>query len=167
MKNKLYIMVGIPGSGKSTYAKKNFPDAWYISRDEIRFNLVAENEEYFSKEDEVFNEFIRMINLGLEMGNDVVADATHLNSRSRIKLFSHLNLNKEKTEIIAVVMRTPLKTCLERNENRIGTRSYVPPQVIKRMSHSLREPTSEEFDTVIDFARIISPKEDEYGFLYE
>ena len=39
-------MVGIPGSGKSTYAKKNFPDAWYISRDEIRFDLVAENEEY-------------------------------------------------------------------------------------------------------------------------
>ena len=160
MKNKLYIMIGIPGSGKSTYAKKNFPNAIYVSRDEIRFKLVTENEEYFSREEEVFDEFINAINLGLAFGNDVVADATHLNPKSRLKLLSHLDLDKNRTEIIAVVMRIPLKTCLERNENRIGTRSYVPPQVIKRMSRSLREPTPEEFDTVIDFARIISPKEE-------
>ncbi len=160
MKNKLYIMIGIPGSGKSTYAKMAFPNAIYVSRDEIRFNLVAEDEEYFSKEEEVFDEFIDTINLGLAFGNDVVADATHLNPKSRLKLLSHLDLDRDRTEIIAVVMRTPLKICLERNENRIGTRSYVPPQVIKRMNRSLKEPTPEEFDTVIDFARIISPKEE-------
>ena len=67
MKNKLYVMIGCPGSGKSTYAKKHFPHALYVSRDEIRFNLIAENEEYFSKEDEVFTEFINAINLGLKI----------------------------------------------------------------------------------------------------
>lgn len=158
MKNKLYVMVGIPGSGKSTYAKKNFPDAWYISRDEIRFDLVAENEEYFSKEDEVFNEFIRIINLGLEMGNDVVADATHLNSKSRMKLFSHLNLNKKKTKVIAIMMRTPLNICIERNEGRKGTRSYVPPQVIKRMYYSLRQPSTEECNGIINEVHTIRIK---------
>ena len=46
-------MVGIPGSGKSTWAKarcKNNPHAAYISRDEIRFSLLKDEEEYFAKE---------------------------------------------------------------------------------------------------------------------
>lgn len=159
MKNKLYIMIGIPGSGKSTYAKNHFPNAVYISRDEIRFNLVSENEEYFSKEDKVFSEFIYMINKNLSIGKDVIADATHLNPRSRTKLFSHLNINPTKTEIIAVVMRTPLEVCLDRNENRKGTRSYVPPQVIKNMYSSFKEPTMKELDTIVDMVYFISSKE--------
>ena len=161
MKNKLYVMVGIPGSGKSTYAKKNFPDAWYISRDEIRFDLVAENEEYFSKEDEVFDEFIKEINFALSIGKEVIADATHLNSRSRMKLFSHLNINKEKTEVTAIVMRTPLNVCIKRNEGRKGTRSYVPPQVIKRMYYSLRQPSTEEYNNIIDEVHTIKIKREE------
>ena len=149
MKNKLYIMVGCPGSGKSTYAKKHFPHALYVSRDEIRFDLVAENEEYFSKEDEVFIEFINTINIGLAMGNDVVADATHLNSRSRNKLLKNLDPYLIRNiEIIAVIMTTPLNECIKRNENRKGTRSYVPPEVIKKMYHSFKAPTFEELHII-------------------
>ena len=158
--NKLYIMIGIPGSGKSTYAKKRFPNAIYVSRDEIRFDLVSENEEYFSKENEVFTKFVNIINSNLKAGKDVVADATHLNPRSRTKLFSHLNIDPTKTEIIAVVMRTPLEVCLNRNENRKGTRSYVPPQVIKNMYSSFKEPTMKELNTIIDMVYFISSKEE-------
>lgn len=145
MKNKLYIMIGIPGSGKSTYAKKHFPNALYVSRDEIRFNLVAENEEYFSKEKEVFSKFINTINFGLTTGKDVVADATHLNYRSRNKLLKNLDINFiRKIEIVAIVMATPLDECIKRNENRKGTRSYVPQEVIKKMYTSFKPPTFEE-----------------------
>lgn len=158
--NKLYIMIGIPGSGKSTYAKKHFPNAVYVSRDEIRFDLVSENEEYFSKENEVFTKFVNIINSNLKAGKDVVADATHLNPRSRTKLFSHLNIDPTKTETIAVVMRTPLEVCLDRNENRKGTRSYVPPQVIKNMYSSFKEPTMKELDTIMNMVYYISSKEE-------
>ena len=150
MKNKLYIMCGCPGAGKSTYAKKSFPNTKYISRDEIRFNLVKENEPYFSREKEVFKTFVREINKALREQVDVIADATHLNKVSRFKLISNLNINKEKTEIIFIVMRTPLDVCIERNENRKGTRSYVPPEVIKSMFHSFKKPSLEECDGIID-----------------
>ena len=161
MKNKLYIMVGCPGSGKSTYAKKNLPDALYVSRDKIRFNLVKENEEYFSKETEVFNTFITKINEGLRQSLDVVADATHLNRVSRFKLLNSLKIDKEKTEVIAIVMFTPLSICIERNENRKGTRSYVPKDVIEKMYHSFKTPSKYECCGLIDKTIIVRPEKEE------
>ena len=45
----LYISCGIPGSGKSTFLKKHFgPDELIVSRDDIRFQVLGEAEEYFS-----------------------------------------------------------------------------------------------------------------------
>ena len=40
----LVLMMGLPGAGKSTWAKTSMGDNdIYISRDEIRFSLVDEN----------------------------------------------------------------------------------------------------------------------------
>ena len=59
----LYLMCGIPGSGKSTWIKQNKIESdAVISRDVVRFSLVKEHEEYFSKETEVFYTFIDQIN---------------------------------------------------------------------------------------------------------
>ena len=51
----LYIMCGPSGCGKTTWAH-NFikeqhetNDIRYVSRDEIRFSLIKEGEEYFSR----------------------------------------------------------------------------------------------------------------------
>lgn len=41
-------------------------------------------------------------------------------------------------------MKTSLEECLKRNENRKGTRSYVPPEVIKNMYSNLEKPSFEE-----------------------
>ena len=60
--SKLYIMMGIPGSGKSTWCRHNIKDTdAYVSRDKIRFGLVNPNEPYFSKENQVYQEFINTI----------------------------------------------------------------------------------------------------------
>ena len=57
-------MVGAPASGKSTWLKKTVPfmnNTRIISRDEIRFALVAEDEPYFSREDEVQHNIINQL----------------------------------------------------------------------------------------------------------
>ena len=147
--NKLYIMIGIPASGKTTYAKTHFKKTTYISRDIVRLNLLNDYDSYFSKEHEVFTTFISKIQTALNNHENVIADATHLSKGSRLKLFSHLDIDKEKTEVIAVVLNTPLDICLERNETRTG-REYVPPKIIKEMKASLRIPNFTEYNGIFD-----------------
>jgi predicted kinase len=69
MKHKtLVLMCGPAGSGKSSWVAKEQEHnrgkvkSCHVSRDLCRFELVKENEEYFSKEDEVFKMFINKIN---------------------------------------------------------------------------------------------------------
>ena len=144
---KLYLMCGIPGSGKSTWLKNHACDGVVVSRDVIRFSMVKEDEEYFSKENEVFAEFVRQINENLSVGKDVFADATHLNPASRNKL---LNQVSGYDEVHAIVMLKTCDTALKQNENRIGTRAYVPRSVIRRMANQLQVPRLEEgFKSVI------------------
>jgi predicted kinase len=139
----LYLLCGTPGSGKSTWIKNHYKeDDIIISRDKIRFSMVADGEEYFSKEKEVYKEFIKQINENLKLGVNVYADATHLNKASRAKLLKNI---KEKPDSIEIIwIKTPLLECLKRNENRRGTRSYVPKEVIRRMFIQTEAPEFEE-----------------------
>ena len=141
MKKNLYIMCGISGSGKSTYIENNIKEneAW-VSRDLIRFSLIKENESYFSKEDLVFKTFIKNIQEALD--NDkivgVYADATHLNSKSRLKLLNSLKLNKD-IFIIPIYFTISLNTALDRNCNRTG-REFIPEMVISNQLSNYTPP---------------------------
>ena len=138
----LFIMMGAPGAGKSTFIKNLMAECIVVSRDKIRFSMVKEDEPYFSKEKEVYKEFIRLINEHLSRNRDVIADATHLNAASRNKLINcitALNVN-----IHVIWIKTTLETCLKQNELRKGTRAYVPPSVITKMHNSIEKPEFEE-----------------------
>lgn len=152
-KSKLYLMCGTPGSGKSTYLKTRFVERpRVISRDEIRFSMVKEDEEYFSKEKEVYAEFISQIKEALKFETEVFADATHLNEASRAKTLRALGEVLKDVEVNVIWVRVPLETALAQNENRQGTRSYVPKSVIRRMHSQLTRPTKEEgFDHIYVF----------------
>ena len=59
----LYIMCGVPGSGKSTWAREHLTDNdVYVSRDDIRFSFLKEGDDYFSKEDMVWDTIVKSIN---------------------------------------------------------------------------------------------------------
>ena len=127
----LYIMVGVPGSGKSTWAKNNLIGIKYVSRDRVRFSLLSDTDEYFSKEKLVFQKFVDEISSNITNGYSVVADATNLNRQSRFKLVSAIN-TKQKYNIVFVYMNTSLETCLARNSTREG-REKVPNLSIHSM----------------------------------
>lgn len=48
----LFVMMGVPGSGKTTLAKKlveDKPNTVRVSRDDIRFSLLEKDDEYLQK----------------------------------------------------------------------------------------------------------------------
>ena len=133
---KLSIMCGIQASGKRTEAKKlqtrllkQNKTVKYVSRDNIRFSIINDKDEYFAKETEVYDKFIDEINNGLLKYDYTIADATHLNHHSREKLLSRI---KYPCMIVGYNVLTTLNTCLERNNKREG-RYKVPEKTIKDM----------------------------------
>ena len=57
----VYLISGIPASGKSTYIRNNLISSdkdVHISRDMIRFSLLNEDDNYFDKETKLKGYFI-------------------------------------------------------------------------------------------------------------
>ena len=146
----LWIMVGVPGCGKSYFSKNILmtDDSWhYVSRDEVRYSMVSEDEPYFSKENAVFNEFCDRIiyALGCDEYHNVIADATHLDEKSRMKLIKRVCPEEMGANVFCVYFNTPLDICQARNKCRKG-RACVPENVVEKMYHSLRHPSHDKFD---------------------
>ena len=145
-KKVLYIMCGAAGSGKTTWVRESATPgvSAHISRDRIRFEMVPEDEYYFSKEDEVYAEFVRQIAQALNSPwvEEVYADATHLNKKAREKLVKELAAYNVKYILAAIVIRPSLEETLKRNANRTG-RENVPESVIKNMYNSYTNPLND------------------------
>ena len=136
----LYLMCGVPGSGKSTFLKNKIKNnnSVIISRDAIRFSIVKPEEDYFSHEDEVLEIFWNQINKALVANKTVYVDQTSLTPRARKWLLQHIT-GYEHANLIWI--DEDLETCLKRNEERKGTRAYVPREIICRMFSQFIEPS--------------------------
>lgn len=152
MKQKrVLLLVGIPGSGKSTWAQRslevnedNVSSASIVSRDKIRFSLINKANGYFSKEKQVFNLFIKEIQKHLDNGVDeIYVDATHISEASRMKVIKNLRLPVGYA-VIPVVFTTSLEECLERNAKRTGL-AKVPEHAIKNMFMNCTDPALDNY----------------------
>ena len=76
----LYICGGCPGAGKTHYINSILEEDSQVrvSIEDIRMELVPENQQLYSKETLVFNTFLERIMKALEDDYDVYADATNL-----------------------------------------------------------------------------------------
>ena len=142
----MLMTVGIPGCGKTTYCKKaqQTMGGVHISRDEIRFSLLKDGDNYFKKEKEVWAIFIQKIQAALDAPGVeyIYVDATHLNSASRQKVLNALTLPKENFSIKYLTFPVELGTALARNELREG-RAHVPSDTIIEMYKTLTFPTND------------------------
>lgn len=148
----VYILCGAPGSGKTYWAQHHIKSGTaYVSRDNIRFSLIKEGEDYFSHEDEVYQIMWDQINGALSDGRDVIIDQTSLTPKSRKYLIDHLT---GYNTLNAIWIDTPLEVALERNDSRKGL-AHVPRGTIRRMYYSFIEPSFDE-----GFNRIFRYKDD-------
>ena len=147
MSSRMYMMIGAPGVGKSYYIEQHKnPGTLVISRDKIRFSMLGEKDEYFSKEKAVYNEFINQINMAIERGETFYVDQTSLNRASRNKLFSRLKV--KPTYTTAIYLKSSLDKILKQNAQRTG-RALVPEDAVINMFNSIEEPKLEEgFDEI-------------------
>ena len=149
MSSRLFLMVGIPGSGKSTWIANQVdalaPEQYRIvSRDTIRFSILKEGEEYFKRENAVFAQFIKTINDCVADGIPYIfIDATHISRASRAKVLSRLRASTP-VALSVEVFDTSIETCIERNAQREGM-AKVPNQTIYSMAKQFQDPCAEEF----------------------
>lgn len=149
--NNLYVLCGIPGCGKSTWVKNRMAEntsstdpKWaYVSRDEVRFSMITEEDDYFSKEKQVFEEFVNRLcgNLSDAWTQNVIADATHLSEISRDKLINAIRRKRPNLplHITMVYFDITLEVCKFRNDKREG-RAHVPDEVMNKMYAQLEFP---------------------------
>ena len=148
--NYLIMFCGIPGSGKSTEARRMAGSLTargiiveYISRDELRFSMISDEDEYFSKEKEVFSKFVEKMNNSLNKNDCTIIDATHISKASRAKILRRVE-NPTNVRLLVLYLTTSIDVCKQQNDLRTG-RERVPHEAIERMAEQFEKPTEKEF----------------------
>jgi predicted kinase len=141
------MMVGVPGSGKSTWVKNQefwMKDCAYISTD-MWVEMEAERrgvtyseifQEYMPKAVELM---VNQVELARDKGMDIIWDQTSTTIATRAKKFRML----PEYYAIAVVFRIPEPEELQR---RLASRpgKVIPSEVLDDMIAKWQEPTLEE-----------------------
>lgn len=148
--NYLIMFCGIPGSGKSTEARRMAGSLTargitveHISRDELRFSMTSNESEYFSKEKKVFSKFVEKMNNSLNKNDCTIIDATHISKASRAKILRRVE-DPASVRLLVLYLTTPIDVCKQQNDLRTG-RERVPHEVIERMTEQFETPTEKEF----------------------
>ena len=150
-----YILVGVPGAGKSTWIK-NQTLFWPVLKNFNALGLTIVSTDAFVEHyakaqgktySEVFEDYMP-IAIGLmldqvetarELDHTIIWDQTSTTVKSRAKKFRML----PNYEMIAVVFRTPpYDELIKRIDSRVGRE--IPTEVVLDMIEKWEEPTLEE-----------------------
>ena len=156
----LILLCGIPGSGKTTWAKnyisKN-PDFVHLSSDAIRAELYGD-ENIQGNPVEVFTLMQKKAVESLNARYNVVYDATSMTRKDRAGIIS---MCPKFTHIQCNIIWAPIETCIERDTTRERT---VGKEVIDRMLKRFQMPY---YDEGIDEINIIRPENFDWDSYYD
>ena len=146
---ELVVMVGLPGVGKSTVIKRDYPNYTIVSSDDII-------EKYAEKEgrtyDEVFQKYIGQatsemksnFRRAIQNNENIVWDQTNLSKKKRDGILNQVPQHYRK---IAVVFNVSDTTRYERMGQRHG--KSIPAHVIQSMEKAYQAPSRDEgFDDI-------------------
>lgn len=129
----LVALVGVSGSGKSTFAAKHFGRFEVVSSDFCR-GLVADDENDQTVSGDAFDVLYYIAGKRLAGGRLTVVDATNVQRDARRKI---VDLAKAHDVLpVAIVLDVPESVCVERNRER-PDRDFGP-HVVRRQRDQLR-----------------------------
>ena len=136
----ILMMIGIPGSGKSTVANQISEEtgAVWLSADEIRVEINGDADSQDNPQ-LVFKTMKERMQAALASGKSVIYDATNCRRRYRRDFINDANKNNQ--QVAAIYMDVPTSVCIQRNEQRDRK---VPIEVIERMAQRLTPPSKGE-----------------------
>ncbi|MFT4166139.1 MAG: AAA family ATPase [Microlunatus sp.] len=171
----LVVLIGVSGSGKSTFAAQHFKSTEVVSSDVCR-GLVADDENDQAATKPAFELLHTIVGIRLREGRLAVVDATNVQPEGRKALIA---LAKEHDVLpVAIVLDVPVAVCRERNRSR-ADRPFGE-HVIRRQHdqlrrslrgleregfrtvHQLTDPTEIE-QSVIVRNRLYTDRRDEHG----
>ena len=141
----LIVLSGMPGSGKSTWARgyqKEHPATHLVASYEIRKEFFGAPNR-FDDEDRVWKTFCERLTLGSKTDSDftVIADATTLTNALRMRYY-HLTPEFDRHVLVLFKIQEYAKQNTQREQNRI-----VPQYAMDRMKGEYEEPNEEVKNT--------------------
>lgn len=135
---KLIITRGIPGSGKSTAARKAQivdPNLKRVNRDDLR--AMLHNSVWSAKNEDMTSRVqLDTIQTLLNAGYDVIVDDTNLRNSRINELVRLLPDFDHSNEVEVWEFYVPIEVCYARNAERTGV-ARVPDAVIEKMHRDL------------------------------
>lgn len=143
----LVVLVGVSGSGKSTFARTHFKSTEVVSSDFCR-GLVADDENDQSATPDAFDVLHYIVGTRLRRGLLTVVDATNVQRQARASL---IKLAKSHDVLVdAIVIDVPETVAIERNKQRpdrdFGT--HVVSRQHRELKRSFRRLSKEGFRRV-------------------
>ncbi|MBZ5591932.1 MAG: AAA family ATPase [Acidobacteriia bacterium] len=134
---RIVVLVGLPGSGKSTYLERL--GVTPLSSDAIR-QLLADDATDQTIHARVFNSIRYLLRHRLAVGRPVTyVDATHLTPEERQP---YIRIARSYgCEVEAIFFDVPIEVCMERNR---GRSRVVPEEAVRAMAAKLVPPAVEE-----------------------
>ena len=138
--NKLFVLMGYPGSGKSTFLKsiEMKRNDLILSSDDLREELFGFRDQTHNKE--LFEELYNRAESHKDEG-DVYIDSTCLTKKDRMRVFNRLSKFFEP-HLICILR--PIDELVAVNEGRKDTSSYIPEEIFKTILGRFQLPTYEE-----------------------
>ena len=150
----LYMLIGVPAAGKSTWLEKNKTGGVIISSDDHIERLAAErgqtyNEAFRDVSGQAMTLMMQDLRAAIKAGEDIYWDQTNTGVKSRAKKLKQVPSNYRK---VAVFLKTPDDA---EHERRLASRpgKSIPAHVMKTMKENLQFPTKDEgFNEIVNVA---------------
>lgn len=143
----VYVMVGLPGSGKSVCAKNLYEEficggrnSVYLSSDEYRESLLGDETDQSNNAlvfDTMYSDFREHLKNKVD---DIILDMTNTTAKNRKRIFEQIRKvcpDMDGVKVIAYVMATPISVVVKRDKERERT---VGEEVIKKFLCSFQFP---------------------------